>query len=111
VIDQGIFDLRYAGVLLNEFRVMSQNFPYVIIPPGTSVNMMRRDSPMLLLAIFACASWRDRELQMILEKMYLRVLAGRMVVEAEQSLDMLQGLLVHLSWLVRSRWPLKYPLR
>jgi hypothetical protein len=103
--------LRYAGVLLNEFKAMSQNFPYLIIPPGTSVNMMRRDSPMLLLAIFACASWRDRELQMILEKMYLRVLAGRMVVEAEQSLDMLQGLLVHLSWLVRSRSPLKGPLR
>lgn len=100
VIDQGILDLRYALVLLNEFIAMSQNFPYVIIPQSASVHTLRRDSPMLLLAICASAAWRDRELQSTLEKAYLNVLAARMVVDAEQSLDMLQSLLVHLSWYV-----------
>lgn len=53
---------------------------------------------MLLLALLAAASYANRPLQQQLEKAYLRVLGLRMVVEGEQSLDMLQSLLVHLAW-------------
>lgn len=97
-IDQGLVDVRYAGMLVNEFRIMCHSFPYVIIPPEKTVQTLRRESPMLLLAILAAAAWRDRTLQLQLEKCYLRVLGLRMVVEGEQSIDMLQSLLVHLSW-------------
>lgn len=98
VIDQGILDLKTAHALLQEFRAMNQNFPYIAIHPNLSTGMLRRDNPMLLLAICAAASWRDRGLQIKLERSYLEELAGRMVVDGEQTLDMLQGLLVHLSW-------------
>lgn len=77
---------------------MNQNFPYIAITPDLSTGMLRNDSPMLLLAICTAAAWKDRELQIKLERAYLEELAGRMVVDGEQTLDMLQGLLVHLSW-------------
>ncbi|KFZ11663.1 hypothetical protein V501_04630 [Pseudogymnoascus sp. VKM F-4519 (FW-2642)] len=98
VIDQGILDLKTAHSLLQEFRAMNQNFPYIAIHPNLSTGMLRHDNPMLLLAICTAASWKDRELQTKLERAYLEELAGRMVVDGEQTLDMLQGLLVHLSW-------------
>ncbi|KAI9732746.1 MAG: hypothetical protein M1818_007480 [Claussenomyces sp. TS43310] len=98
VFDQGILTQRYAGALLNEFRVMAQHFPYVVLPAVVSVDDMRCEAPMLLLSILATASWRDRMLQAALEQAYLQALAARMVIEGEQSLDMLQSLLVHLAW-------------
>lgn len=98
VIDQGILDLKTAHSLLQEFRAMNQNFPYIAIHPNLSTGMLRHDNPMLLLAICTAASWKDRELQTKLERAYLEELASRMVVDGEQTLDMLQGLLVHLSW-------------
>lgn len=97
-IDQGLLDMNYAGMLLSEFRIMCHSFPYVIIPPEKNVQTLRFESPMLLLALLAAAAWRNRSLQLQLEKCYLRVLGLRMVVEGEQSIDMLQSLLVHLSW-------------
>lgn len=77
---------------------MNQNFPYIAIHPNLSTGMLRHDSPMLFLALCTAAAWKDRGLQIKLERAYLEELAGRMVVEGEQTLDMLQGLLVHLSW-------------
>ena len=98
VIDQGILDLKTAHVLVQEFKAMIHNFPYVAISASLSTETLRQDSPMLLLAICAAAAWKDRELQIKLERAYLEELASRMVVDGEQTLDMLQGLLVHLSW-------------
>lgn len=106
VIVRGIIDIRYAGLLLDEFRLMSQNYPYVIISPGTSLEFMRHHNPMLLLAILVSASWIDRELQATLEHIYLSEIGRKMVLEAEESLDLLQGILIHLSWFVApSTWP------
>ncbi|KFX96405.1 hypothetical protein O988_05343 [Pseudogymnoascus sp. VKM F-3808] len=98
VIDHGILDLKTAHGLLQEFQSMNHNFPYIAINPNISTGMLRRDSPMLLLAIYTAAAWKDRGLQIKLERAYLEELARRMVVDGEQTLDMLQGLLVHLSW-------------
>ncbi|KFY93988.1 hypothetical protein V498_04133 [Pseudogymnoascus sp. VKM F-4517 (FW-2822)] len=98
VIDQGILDLKTAHALLLEFKAMNQNFPYIAIHPNLSTGMLRHDSPMLFIALCTAAAWKDRGLQIKLERAYLEELAGRMVVEGEQTLDMLQGLLVHLSW-------------
>jgi hypothetical protein len=98
VIDRGILDLKNAHDLVQEFKTMNHNFPYVAISASLSTGTLRHDSPMLLLAICATAAWKDRELQIKLERAYLKELAARMVVNGEQTLDMLQGLLVHLSW-------------
>ncbi|KFY08487.1 hypothetical protein V492_06182 [Pseudogymnoascus sp. VKM F-4246] len=98
VIDQGILDLKAAHDLLQEFKAIDHNFPYIVIRPGVSTGTLRQDNPMLFLAICTAAAWKDRGLQIKLERAYLERLAGRMVVDGEQNLDMLQGLLVHLSW-------------
>lgn len=97
-IDQGLISLPHATALLSSFRIMCHSFPYVIIPPTATVSSLRISNPMLLLALLAAAAWQGRNLQLRLEKAYLRVLGLRMVVEGEQSLDMLQSLLVHLAW-------------
>jgi hypothetical protein len=99
VFDQGIVTAEYAQSLLEEFMVMSRTLRYVLCPEQ-SISDFRRERPMLLLSIMTTSSWRDRPLQIILEKEYLNSLGVRMVVKGEDSLDMLQSLLVHLAWSV-----------
>jgi hypothetical protein len=100
VIDRGLLTIPQATTLLGIMRTMltASTFPYVIIDPTTTIHDLRRTKPMVLLSIFTAASWRDRDLQTVLEKAYLRELAERMMVRGEQTLDILQSLLIHLAW-------------
>ena len=100
VLGKGILTREYADALVEEFRIMSKMFPYVIIPEGNVVIKFRRNSPMLLLSILMVASWRDRTLQISLEQEYLQRLGVLMVAEGEQTLELLQSLLIHLTWCV-----------
>lgn len=97
---KGILTVEHGERLLREFKNMARNFPFIVLTEGSNLSDFRHERPMLLLAILAAASWRDRPLQLTLEHEYLNELSVRMVVKAEQSLDILQGLLVHLAWSV-----------
>lgn len=100
VFDLGILTEGYAETLLDEFKVMAQHFPYVLVPDLPSISHFRRERPLLLLSVLATSSWRNRPLQVALERHYLKDLAQRMIMKGQQSLDMLQSLLVQLAWFV-----------
>jgi hypothetical protein len=98
VIDRGLLSTSYAKALIQEFRDVAATFPYVIIPQGDVLDSLRSGSPMLLLSILMAASWRDRTLQATLEHEYSGRLGIQMVGDGEQTLELLQSILVYLGW-------------
>jgi hypothetical protein len=89
----------FAETLMKEFEVMAKQFPYVIVP-DVSISQLRRQQPLLLLSVLATSAWRNRPLQISLERHYLKDICERMVLKEDYSLDLLQSLLVHLAWFV-----------
>lgn len=86
--------------LLDIFRGMDCYFPFVIIPASWTLASMAEDRPFLLLAAVTSAASRYHYLQQALISELKEVLSRRVIVAGEKDLDLLQGLLVHLAWLV-----------
>ena len=98
MIDKGLLSFQEADELLQIYRVASSDFPFVYVDPTATLESLRWDKPFLILSILVMASPRARSLQVLLEKELREVLAQKVIVEGELSLDLLQGLLVYLAW-------------
>lgn len=99
VISDDVITVEEAETLLREYRdQMADNFPYVVLPEATSLSNLRQGSPMLLLAILVTASWRNRAQQEVLNQAYLKLFSSRLILEGRKDLDLLQGLMVYLTW-------------
>ena len=102
LIKQRKITLGEAENLLLAYRGIASYFPFVQIPLATSVPLMSRDSPFLLLAILTAASRSDPNLHHQLDHEFRRVLSQQIVIEGNKNLDFLQGLLVYIAWYDRS---------
>lgn len=98
VISKGIVSYEDADALLERYRPYPANFPFVIILPHVSLESLRRDKPFLLLAILAVSAVKDIKLQSRLELEFKETLSRRVVMNGERNLELLQGLLIYLSW-------------
>ncbi len=77
---------------------MSCYFPFVVIPPTTTSQLLRQSKPFLWQAINLVASQRGSSLQSALDKELLQSLSEKLVIRGERSLDVLQGLLVYIAF-------------
>ena len=99
VIESGLLDMPMADTLLNKYRrVNSKFFPFVIVCPEVDATTLRLQSPFLFLAIMTSTFEGDHMLQRRLGSEFKKILCERVIVGNERNLDLLQGLLVHLSW-------------
>ncbi|ERF73018.1 hypothetical protein EPUS_07112 [Endocarpon pusillum Z07020] len=98
--DKDLVDIMCAESLLNDFRPMSDLFPFVVISHGLTAQTLRSEKPMLFLAILVTASGKRRSLQITLEEQYRNELATNTIVNAQRSLDCLQSILIYLAWWV-----------
>ena len=95
----GIMTPSHAEKFLGYFRgSMNSYFPFVIIPKDATAEGMFQKRPILLLGILATATSMYKPLQRLLDQKFRSVLSERAVFHGEKSLDLLQGLLVYLSW-------------
>lgn len=95
-ISKGFLDVDEANQLLANFVVTSAEFPLIVLPFEAGLECLRWERPCLLLAVLtACA--RDH-LQTQLEVEFRKMLADRVILRAEKNIDLLQGLLVFLTW-------------
>jgi hypothetical protein len=87
--------------LLDTFRIrMSPHFPFVVVPENVPIQGLVQDKPALCVAILAATSHEDLRLQQELGRLFNELVVVRMIKGPFASLDMLQGLLVHLAWYV-----------
>lgn len=97
---QKLLQMHEADALVNEYRDMSSNFPFVIIRPDITAQQLHTEKPMLLLAVLTVASWRDHQRQMALDTIYRNQLAHRTMIAPRRTLGLVQSVLVYLSWSV-----------
>jgi hypothetical protein len=84
--------------LLDTFRTMSNQFPFVYLPVGSSALMLAKDRPFLLLGAVASASSSYPHLQKAFSQELKETLTSRVHMAGEVNLDLLQGLLLYLAW-------------
>ncbi|KAK0105703.1 hypothetical protein ONS95_004228 [Cadophora gregata] len=93
------FENREASFLLLEYRTQqASQLPFVVIPPDATSESLRRERPMLWKAIMTAASYQYPLRQEALGWKLMEEFASRIMLRAEKSLDLLQALLVHLTW-------------
>ncbi|KAE8369853.1 hypothetical protein BDV27DRAFT_140948 [Aspergillus caelatus] len=102
VIDRGLVSADLASEAFNRYvKHMAPHIPMVVFPPGTTIADIRKTKPVLLHAIIATAVGPIQpELQISLIEDFYRVIAERVVVKGEKSLDLIQGLLVTCNWYI-----------
>ncbi|KAK0733980.1 hypothetical protein B0T26DRAFT_736788 [Lasiosphaeria miniovina] len=102
IIDQGIITLAEAGEFLERYTDrMSPHMPGIVFPAGTTVDDLRAARPVLFLAIMTAASNERPNLQRVLTKQLMQVLADKIVVVGEKRLELVQALQVSVIWY----WP------
>lgn len=92
-------DMEGQALLETYSKMMIPMFPFVPLPSYMSTEVLRRERPFLYLNISMIASpnpARQRELSNAIKE----YLADRIIMRGERSLDLLQGLLVHLTWFI-----------
>ena len=97
---QGLLTYEKAEKLVSSFRNMAQYFPFVMLPLSATAYSMSQARPFLLLAVLAAASSAEKSLQKALDNEFRSTLCAKVVIDGEKSIDLLQGLLVHLAWSV-----------
>ncbi|KAF4441526.1 cercosporin resistance [Fusarium acutatum] len=103
---RGLLSFERGQEFLDTFRMrMSPHFPFVIVAESVTIQGLVQDRPTLCVAILAAASHEDLKLQQKLGKIFNEIVLVRMIKGPFATLDMLQGLLVHLAW-VASLWAL-----
>ncbi|KAH7311962.1 hypothetical protein BKA65DRAFT_158154 [Rhexocercosporidium sp. MPI-PUGE-AT-0058] len=93
------FENREASFLLLEYRTQQAGqLPFVVIPGDSTSESLRRERPMVWKAIMTAASYQNALRQEALGWKLMEEFASRILLRAEKSLDLLQALLVHLTW-------------
>lgn len=100
VIDRGIVDVESAQAAFDRYVTkMAPEMPMVVFPPGTTMGFVRRERPALFLAILAAAIGPfKKQIQLKLLDDVYRVVAERVVVKGEKSLELVQALIVLAIW-------------
>ncbi|EXJ75039.1 uncharacterized protein A1O5_01735 [Cladophialophora psammophila CBS 110553] len=100
VIDSGVLTMATANALLKKYQqVHSQFFPFVIVAPEIDAATLRRDASVLFLAITTACLEEDHAVQRRLGVELKRMLCERILIRNERNIELLQALLVHLSWI------------
>lgn len=98
IIDRGKIPYKAAEVYLQRYRAHAAHYPFVIVPPHITVEQLRRDRPFALLAIITMGAALNSPDQEHAELELREQLGKRVMVHGEKSLDLLQGLLIYLTW-------------
>jgi hypothetical protein len=95
--------LNNSDILLSIFHNrLAAQVPFVVIPSHMTTEDLHREKPMVYMTIMMAASYADMTTQQELGKVVLTYLTQKAIFEGKKSLDLLQGLLLYISWSVYS---------
>ncbi|KAK6502691.1 hypothetical protein TWF506_003268 [Arthrobotrys conoides] len=98
VIGRNLVSEAQAEQYFSLYTEMAAHFPFYVIPPGTTPTSLRREKPMLLMAILCTASGLEKRVQIVLDRDFRRAFSEKIFVNGEKSLELLQAGLIYLSW-------------
>ncbi|KAK5988996.1 Transcription factor -like protein [Cladobotryum mycophilum] len=86
-----------AEAYLNKFRQWLEFWPFMRLDPDISSDMLRRERPFLWLSIMNITTTSLPQ-QYLLRERLRQEISQRLIVNSERSMDLLLGLLTHISW-------------
>ncbi|KAB5580000.1 hypothetical protein GE09DRAFT_1080496 [Coniochaeta sp. 2T2.1] len=102
MIDRGILTMERANDLWTRYNdMMVPHLPGVVFEAGTTAAEIRKTKPVLFLAIMAVSSSEMPSVQRTLTKELMQILADKVIVVGEKSLELVQALQVAVMWY----WP------
>jgi hypothetical protein len=88
-------------ILLNIFRrQLARQVPFISLPSDLTTEALSKKRPFLYRAIIVVASYHDSVGQIELGGEFVRHLTEHLIFLGERNLDILQALLVYISWSV-----------
>ncbi|KFZ01378.1 hypothetical protein V500_00788 [Pseudogymnoascus sp. VKM F-4518 (FW-2643)] len=94
----GFLTTDTANAFLLKYRQMCEYSPFVVIPEGATTQSLRQDQPFLLHAVLAVASRESPDLQRTLERSLRERLLKTVMIEGEKSIDLLEAIIIYLTW-------------
>lgn len=94
VVDRGVIPLETAENLFNTYsEKLNHQFPGISLPKNSTARVMRESKPALWLAVLAAASIHtDTQLAAVLNRELIRLLADRVFVGGEKSVELVEAL-------------------
>jgi hypothetical protein len=105
VIDLGILSIQQATKLFHRFvtELVPQYPPIAVFRPDTPPDLIRKEKPILFLAILAAAAGpSDGDTYSVLNTRILEVYAEQIIVKSKKSIEMVQSLLITALWNIPS---------
>ena len=95
-VERGLVDISTARKCFDRYMAaMCEHLPMVVFPPGSRADEVRKNRPILFLAVLAVASGTIRpDLQPRLIMELTRALADRVIFRGEKSLELVQTIQV-----------------
>lgn len=94
--------MSQANQMVQSFCRRNECFPFVVLSENTTAEELSKQRPFLLLSILVVTSDINPVLQKSLDERFRKVVATRIVMQGEKSMDYLQGLITYLAWFVRN---------
>jgi hypothetical protein len=86
-------------MMLTTFRTeMAPYFPFVVVPVTMTVSELRQKKPFLFSTIVMVTCLEDATRQLGMASKIREHISTSIVIKGDQNIDLLQGLLVYLSW-------------
>ncbi|KIV85104.1 hypothetical protein PV11_00839 [Exophiala sideris] len=98
-VQQFIKDDDEAALILDAYQThMSLYFPFVAIPVRQTVHELKQLKPFLFMVIMTVGCRHDVLRQTTLARKVREQISHKLLLNGEQNLDLLQGLLVFIAW-------------
>ena len=102
IVSRGLITAEKAHDLFTRYNTQFiRHLPAVVFPKDMTVTVLRETKPVLFLAIMAAASGETSGLQRQLVRELMQVLAEKVVITGEKSLELVQALQIAVIWY----WP------
>ncbi|RKL44181.1 hypothetical protein BFJ72_g3914 [Fusarium proliferatum] len=99
VVDRGFLSLPEAQSLLDNYRSKAvEHFPFVPISSDTTIASLRATKPFLFMCIVATMKFDNCNIQHQIGEEIRNQAHQRVLMQSESTLEILQGLLIYLSW-------------
>lgn len=99
IVDRGFLSIKEAETHVAQFKSrFVWKFPFVVLPPSQTVDMLRKEEPLLFLAVISATIPSAHAIRKLLADEIMQHITSRIVASSERNLGLLRALLVLCAW-------------
>ncbi|KAM0265654.1 hypothetical protein ACHAQJ_000088 [Trichoderma viride] len=99
IVDRGFLNVEEAESLVSQFKSrFVWKFPFVVLDPSQSVGHLRKEEPLLFLAVVSATIPSAHAIRKLVADEIMQHITSRIVASSERNLGLLRALLVLCAW-------------